>query len=91
VPRVQGEDEVSHQVQFPIRRIRGVGVLRYPEGHGEKARQMMGFVQDGSVLCLPDARDSYGNYLWDFRIEGTPDDEVDTPVVVEGPDGQPEG
>ena len=67
--------------------IQGVGVLRHPCGIivledgttttcRDLAKQFAERVQNGSVLVLPSSKDEYGRYLWDFRIEGGPVDQV---------------
>jgi len=72
-------------------RIKGVGVLRYPDGQIEKAREMARGIQDGVIFALPNTRDSEGCYCWDFRIEGShdfilPHEEILEPIVVSSKD-----
>jgi len=65
----------------------GVGVFRHPEGAfalpdgtvktgRELAEALSPRIKSGSILCLPTTTDEYGNFLWDFRIEGGPLDQV---------------
>ena len=64
--------------------IKGVGVVRFPNGGSpeqrrkcrEVAQKMCESIRQGSMIALPNMRDEHGNYSWDFRIEGGDIDQV---------------
>jgi hypothetical protein len=52
--------------------IKGVGILRYPEGNCAAKMQAEEFaphIRQGVTILLPSRVDENGYYLWDFRIE----------------------
>lgn len=61
--------------------LKGICIVRYPPGgvimpdgtqvSNEKiARQLAEQMHAGAMLTMPNTRDEYGEYEWDFRIEG---------------------
>jgi hypothetical protein len=53
--------------------IQGVGVIRFPVTDPEArkhAEAMVSGFRQGTMLVMPNTRDTQGNYEWDFRIEG---------------------
>lgn len=59
--------------------ICGVGVFRVPSGDSARkiAHKLAKEIRQGSILILPSTRDEYGQYRWDFRIEGGDFDQVE--------------
>jgi hypothetical protein len=66
VRRIQDEVTLAVQAQ------RGVAVLRFPNtDDGEKfAKDLAENIKPGSVVILPNTRDSYGEYEWDVKSVG---------------------
>lgn len=82
--------------------LEGVGILFYPagmifQGHGGEeiipvlaqkvAQNIAEQIKQGTVICLPNMRDSYGNPYWDFRIEAGDPKQVTVKPIEELNDG----
>lgn len=78
--------------------IKGVGILRHPTNRAvvggkssrEVAIEIASSIKPGAIICLPNTRDHYGNYEWDFRIEPVTEEQIevrrsdcDQPTIVE--------
>ena len=63
--------------------IDGVGVVRFPaqsqigdRSAREVAHELAQNIQVGCIICLPNTKDSYGEYEWNFRIEPATEGQV---------------
>ena len=66
--------------RFKVHGINGIVLLRFPDSPShcrDLARDLATNIQNGATIGLPNSRDEYGEYLWDLKVVGGDQSQVE--------------